>query len=216
MLKKENLSDQLADILEKKIIRSELASGEVIYETQLAKEWRVSRSPVRDALRILVQKRLIEREPRGSYRVTEFSATSINDYYETIDLLFQYSFARAARNASEERLRELSSALQKMDESLAAADIDLYLEGVFEFAQAILKASGNPVVEQMALELMPTAQRIQWASLTFQPENHRLVVEYVRQSYENVVKKNPQEASKNFAAFALTHINAAAASLRAA
>ena len=68
MLKRENLSDKLADIIATKIIHNELQQGEMIYETQISKEWGVSRSPVRDALHMLEQKRLVERAPKGSYR----------------------------------------------------------------------------------------------------------------------------------------------------
>ncbi|MBU0992754.1 MAG: GntR family transcriptional regulator [Proteobacteria bacterium] len=215
MLKKENLSDKLAEIIGKKIIHNELKSGEIIYETQLAKEWGVSRSPVRDALRMLEQNRLVERGPKGSYRVTEFSPASIRHYYEIIDMLFQYAFAKTAQNATKDILSILKSALQKIKSSLKDMQMELYLEGVLQFAQAILKTAGNPIVEQMALELMPTAQRIQWASLTHHPENHKEVIVQVQKSYENIANKKPREAAENFAMFAFIHINAAIQSMEA-
>ena len=94
LLKRENLSDKLADIIGKKIIRNELKSGEIIYETQIAKEWGVSRSPVRDALRMLEQNRLVERTTKGSYRVAEMSPEFIQNFFETVNILFQYAFAK--------------------------------------------------------------------------------------------------------------------------
>ncbi|MBI5589401.1 MAG: GntR family transcriptional regulator [Deltaproteobacteria bacterium] len=215
MLIKENLSDKLAGIIGTKIIHNELKSGEIIYETQIAKEWGVSRSPVRDALRMLEQNRLVERDSRGNYRVTQFSPASIQNYYETIDILFQYAFAKAAKNANKDILNILKNALEKMENSLKETDIELYLEGVFQFARVILKTSGNPIVEQMAITLMPNAQRVQWTSLTHNPENLKEVIWYVRQSYENITNKNPLEAAKNFSAFALIHVKAATDSLEA-
>ncbi|MFZ1983129.1 MAG: GntR family transcriptional regulator [Desulfatitalea sp.] len=215
MLEKENLSDKLAGIIGKKIVHNELKSGEIIYETQIAKEWGVSRSPVRDALRMLERNRLVERAPKGSYRVTEFTPASIQNYHETADILFQYAFSKAAQNADKEILSTLKDALKKMENSLKETDIELYLEAVFQFARTILKASANPIVEQIALELMPTAQRVQWASLTHKPENHKEVICHVRRSYESIASGNPLEAAKTFAAFSLIHIKAATASLEA-
>lgn len=215
MLKKENLSDQLADIIRTKIIRNELKPGEMVYETQLSKEFGVSRSPVRDALHMLEQQKLVERAPKGSYRVTDLSPESIRNYYETIDMLFQYAFAKTAENPTEETLGILYSALEKMERTSPEKDIDSYLEAVDEFARAILKGSGNPIVEQMALGLMPTAHRIQWVSLTNEPENYKRIVEYVRESYDSIAGKNSREAARAFAEFALIHIKASVASLKA-
>jgi GntR family transcriptional regulator of gluconate operon len=61
MLKRENISDKLADAIGKKIIHNELKSGEIITEAQISKEWNISRSPVRDALHILKNKWLLEK-----------------------------------------------------------------------------------------------------------------------------------------------------------
>jgi DNA-binding GntR family transcriptional regulator len=213
MLKRESLSDKLAEIIGTKIIHNELQAGEMIYETQISKEWGVSRSPVRDALHMLEQKRLVERAPKGSYRVTEFSPESIQNYYETIDILFQYAFAKTAQNPSEETLGILHSALIKMEENSSVKNIECYLEAVDQFARAILRGSGNPIVEQMALELMSVGHRIQWVSLTNVPENYKMIVKCVRQSYENITNKNPGEAARAFAEFSLIHIKAAVDSL---
>lgn len=209
MLKKENLSDKLADILGQKIIHNELKSAEIIYETQIAKEWGVSRSPVRDALRMLEQKRLVERTTKGSYRVTEMSAVFIQNFYETINVLFQYAFAKTAERATEESLAALKSALTRIEKSSEKKDIELYMQGMVKFAHTILKAAGNPIVETMAMELMPNAERIQWISVTYLPENFEMIVRHVQNSYQSIKGKNPQGAAKAFADFAAIHIEVA-------
>ncbi|MFH0998322.1 MAG: GntR family transcriptional regulator [Pseudomonadota bacterium] len=206
LLKRENLSDKLAGIIGRKIIRNELKSGEIIYETQIAKEWGVSRSPVRDALRMLEQKRLVERTDKGSYRVTEMSAAFILNFYETVNILFQYAFAKTAEKATEKDMRALKNALKKIERSPASQDIDLYMKGMLEFAHTILRASGNPIVEQMAMELMPNAERIQWISITCLPDNMDKIVSNIQSSYQSISNKNPQGAAKAFADFAATHI----------
>ena len=209
MLKKENLSDRLADIIGKQIIQNELKSGEIIYETQIAKEWGVSRSPVRDAMRILEQKRLVERTTKGSYRVTEMSANFIQNLYETVDLLYQYAFAKTARTATKENLLGLESALAKIEKSAEIRNIELYLQGILEFAQIILKAAGNPIVESMAMELMPNAERVQWMSLTCLPNNYEKAARHLRSSLKSIKEKKSQGAAKAFIALAAVHVEAA-------
>lgn len=209
MLKKENLSDKLSTILGEKIIYNELKPGEIIYETQIAKEWGVSRSPVRDALRMLEQNRLVERIPKGNYRVTDFSPSSIQSSYEAIDIMFRYAFAKAAENADKHILKSLKEALDMIEKSIPNQDVKQYLAGTVNFGTVILKASKNPIVTKMALELMPTAQRIQWAALTYKPENLEKVVHYVSESYKNICNGNSESASKNFGRFALIHVTAA-------
>ena len=95
----------------------DLLPGAPIIETQIAKEWGVSRSPVRDALRILEQNHLVERLPKEAITSLKFSPESIRNYYDTIEILFKYAFARAAQNADEQSLSDLEAALDKMEMS---------------------------------------------------------------------------------------------------
>jgi DNA-binding GntR family transcriptional regulator len=206
LLKKENLSDKLAHIMGRKIIQNEMKSGEIIYETQIAKEWGISRSPVRDALHMLEQKRLVERTVKGSYQVTEMSASFIESFYETIDVLFQYAFAKTAEKAEKGDLHTLENAMKKIKKSVKSNDIEMYMQGMLKFAYTILKTSGNPIVEKMAMELMPNAERIQWLSMVYRPDQMDTVANYVKESYHCIAGKNPQGAAKAFANFAATHI----------
>ena len=68
---KETLAIQVAQYVSEKIIRSEFKPGEKIQEEKLAEELGVSRSPVRESLRILEKARLVEVVPRHGAHVTE-------------------------------------------------------------------------------------------------------------------------------------------------
>ncbi len=204
-LKRENLSDKLVDIISRQIIHNELKSGDAVNETQISKEWGISRSPVRDALHALEQLRLVERSVSGRYQVSDFSVDSILHYYDTITILFQYAFSKAAGNATRKDLCTLSQATEKIEKSAREKDFDVYLEGVMAFAQVILSTSGNPVVEKIALELMPSAQRLQWLSITHSPDRLDELAGHVRCSLNNILEKNSQAAAADFARFALIH-----------
>jgi hypothetical protein len=55
---------------------------------------------------------------------------------------------------------------------------------------------------------MPTAERIQWTSVTQLPDQLKKVVSHVRRAVENIYKKQPEEAAAAFADFAAAHIEA--------
>ena len=119
-----NLSDQIFDLISNRIIRSELQPGEMIYETKISKDLSVSRSPVRDALRMLEQIWLVERTPKGSYQVSALSRENIEHLYDTANILYQYAFAKTAENATREDLRQLETAMTNMEKSIDGKDFE--------------------------------------------------------------------------------------------
>lgn len=204
-LARNNLSDQLTRILGNQIIRNELKSGEIIYESKISKEWGVSRSPVRDALRMLEQNRLVERTASGSYMVTELTPEYILNFYDIVNIIYQYAFAKAAENATESDIKGLKAALNKLEKSLCNKDFEIYLAGVTEYGKIILKAARNPMVEKIAMELMPSAERIQYTTLTILPDYLETIVDLIRSSYQHITDGKSEQAARDFAKFADTH-----------
>jgi len=200
-----NLSDQIFSMISNRIIRNEYKPGEIIYETQISKDLGVSRSPVRDALHMLEQIRLVDRTPKGSYQVTGLSVDFISNFYEAVNLVYRYAFAKTAENATHEELYRLSEAMKKMEKSLDEKDYNMYLTGVTEIAHIVLSVTRNPIVERIALELMPNAERIQWASITYQPDQMKNVVSHIRRGYEHILKKKSELAANAFTDFAYAH-----------
>jgi len=204
-LARSNLSDQLARILGSRIIKNELKSGEILHETKISKQWGVSRSPVRDALHMLVQYRLLEKTTSGSYKVTEMTRDYILNFYDTANIIYQYAFAKAAENATKNDIRELKAALDKIEESLETNNFGIYVEGVTECGKIVLRIAGNPIVEKIAMELMPTAERVQYSTLSILPNYLETMVAFVRKGYQHITEGNPQQAAQDFADFAEVH-----------
>ncbi len=202
MLKRENLSDKLADIYRKKILHGELKSGDMIMETQIAKEWGVSRSPVRDALHLLEKAKLVEKGKRGSYKVLELTADYIDNFYDTFNMIYQYSFARAAQRMTPEHLANLISLADKIDRSVEKEDYDAYIEYGTLFGQTILRVADNPIIEQLGLEMMPTAQRIVFAAIEIAPSHTKETCGHIRKSCNHLEAQNSIEAAESFKKFA--------------
>ena len=95
----ENLPEQLTRDIADKIIRNQLKPGERILEARLAEEMGVSRSPLREALRILEKQKLVELIPRKGARVTQISASHIEWFYDIFEVLYGLVARKAAENA---------------------------------------------------------------------------------------------------------------------
>ena len=89
-----NLSDQIADHLIEKVIHFEILPGERILEQKIAEELGVSRSPVREAFRILEKTGLVELIPRCGLKVTTMTEKSIDAYCDVFTLLFGHVVRR--------------------------------------------------------------------------------------------------------------------------
>lgn len=205
-LARNNLSDQIFDRISGQIIRNELKPGEIIYETQISKDLGVSRSPVRDALHMLEQIRLVDKTPKGSYQVTTLTPELIASLYDTAIILYQYAFAKAAENARAADVAEMEKFVAEIENSLEDKSLDRYLTNVSRMARVVLRAAGNPIVERIALELMPTAERVQWTAMTYLPEQMTAIVEHLRQGYVHIAAGRPNDAAKAFYDFATRHI----------
>jgi DNA-binding GntR family transcriptional regulator len=205
-LKRENISEQLTSIIAGQIIRDELKSGEVISETGISKAFEVSRSPVRDALHRLEQIRLVERTPRGNYQVSVLTTDLIENLYDTANILFQYAFSKAAKKATPEDIRVMKKQLDKLEESITSKNLILYLSSVTRLATIILKTAGNPIVERLALELMPMAERVQWSSINSVPDQLQTVVNHLGRGVAHISSRNSKAAARAFRDFSTAHI----------
>lgn len=167
----ENLPEQLAREISEKIIRNAMPPGERILEAQLAEEMGVSRSPLREALRILEKQRLVVLTPRKGARVTPITASHIEWFYDIFEALYGLVARKAAENATEQDREALAEALRTIEAAAAAHDIEAYYNGIFVFAAVGLQAARNPLLEALLKDLWPSNRRIQYASLAARAED---------------------------------------------
>jgi DNA-binding GntR family transcriptional regulator len=108
------LSDYVADQLRDAIIHGRLAPGEHIIERDIADAARLSRGPVRDALRILENEGLVIRHPRRGTFVTGMTLRDAEEIYSLRQPLELLAVDYAIRAASEEQFDELDEIVNRM------------------------------------------------------------------------------------------------------
>lgn len=83
ILRVDNLNEQAYDILREKILSKELLPGTRLVDSQLAEEFGISRTPLRDAIRKLAEEGLVVNHPqKKGYYVYKPSAEDINEIFE--------------------------------------------------------------------------------------------------------------------------------------
>ncbi|AVP57859.1 GntR family transcriptional regulator [Pulveribacter suum] len=114
------LYEQVAEQLRQRIFRRELEPGGWIDELKIAEEFGISRTPLREALKVLAAEGLVTMKVRRGAYVTEMSEKDLRDVYHLLSLLERDAAATLAAHATAAQLREL----QELHAELAAATAD--------------------------------------------------------------------------------------------
>ena len=133
--------------LRKEILQGNLQSGEWLRERELSEFLDVSRTPIREALKQLVQEGVLESSTRG-IRVREYSLQEAIDIYEVREMLE----ARAVRLVAEKS--EANSIVQLEQHLATSAEIPFedfagHIQADLDFHSLIAKLSGNQALQDV-------------------------------------------------------------------
>jgi DNA-binding GntR family transcriptional regulator len=197
---KETLAVQIAQHVSDKIIRSELKPGEKIQEEKLAEELGVSRSPVRESLRILEKARLVEVVPRHGARVTEMTAAFVDYLFDILGELYALGARRFAERSTEEDRERLWDRTEQLIRAAEGGDVLDYYQAFIEYSRAGLQGSKNPLLEEMLLgDLDASMRRAEYEAVSIQVGNLKKNAEF----FKRITKYSAQEADGEMAAKAV-------------
>ncbi|WP_170937953.1 GntR family transcriptional regulator [Vibrio metoecus] len=143
--KESTKSENLTEYLIEAIVEGQLAPGSKISEPELAKQFQVSRGPLREALMRVEGLGLIERIPHIGARVTQLSPTKLVELYAVREALEGMAARLAARNITEIELAGLESLLSTHSTHIDQVEGASYFhqQGDFDFHYRIIQASRN-------------------------------------------------------------------------
>ena len=146
-------ADDIREALEQRIVEGELADGERLDEVKLATLYGVSRTPLREALRMLAGSGLVELVPRRGAFVRHPGVVELFEMFEVMAELESFCARQAARRVSKGELAELAVAVRACEVAAEKEDTDDYYHRNEEFHQRIYKASGNSFLMAEAIRL---------------------------------------------------------------
>lgn len=143
--KESTKSENLTEYLIEAIVEGQLAPGSKISEPELAKQFQVSRGPLREALMRVEGLGLIERIPHIGARVIQLSPTKLVELYAVREALEGMAARLAARNITEIELAGLESLLSTHSTHIDQAEGASYFhqQGDFDFHYRIIQACRN-------------------------------------------------------------------------
>jgi DNA-binding FadR family transcriptional regulator len=196
----------LSAYLEEQIVSGRLAAGEKLpSERQLADRHGVSRPIVREALRSLVERNLVEIQPaRGTFvrhaRATDAaghldalyrrSQATPRDLVEARTMLECAAVELAAQRATEDEIEAIARTLIEYDRGTTLFERARY---DMAFHLAVARAAGNPVIETMFGSITALTVELMLRSLS-DPAVARVSIPYHREIYEAIRERDPARA----------------------
>jgi DNA-binding GntR family transcriptional regulator len=127
------LYQEVADRLREKIFARELEPGAWIDELKLAAEWGISRTPLREALKVLAVEGLVTMKVRRGAYVTEMSRDDVSQVYRLLALLESDAAGEVAQKANEAELASLQALHDRLEKQLRQRDAFFATNEAFHF-----------------------------------------------------------------------------------
>ena len=143
------LYEQVAERLRSRIFAHELAPGSWIDEQALAKEYGISRTPLREALKVLASEGLVVLKPRRGCYVTELSEQDIDEVFPVMAMLEGRVAEEAARRITGANFSRLAEIHDELERHAAANDADRFFEANQRFHTALQEIAGNRYLTQL-------------------------------------------------------------------
>lgn len=182
------LADRVFARLQDDIVRGVIAPGTKVSETDLANRYGVSRGPLREALRRLESRKLLERVVHVGTRVTSLSFDDLIEIYYVREALEGMAARLAAENMSDEEVRGLTALLGQHEQQQDLREDTAYFqrEGDLDFHYRIIQGSHNATLIQMlvgGLYHLVRMYRYQFSTVSNRPQKalneHRRIVEAI-------------------------------------
>lgn len=189
------LRDVVYQTLRNAILKGELKPGERLMEMKLAGKLGVSRTPIREAIRMLEQEGLAITIPRHGAQVAKMTQKDMDDVYEVRRALETLAMKYVSGNMSTEQIADLRYAEKVFEEAVADGDSDKIEQKDTEFHMVIYEATGNMRLGSIMTTISEQLSRYRWAYLLHHKQlkqvidEHRALVDAIESGdYEKCLK----------------------------
>jgi DNA-binding GntR family transcriptional regulator len=145
------LYEEVAELLRQRIFARELEPGSWIDEVKIAEAYGISRTPMREALKVLAAEGLVTMKVRRGAYVTEVNEKDLSDVYHLLALLESDAAGVVAERATDEELQSLTDLHQSLE--MAQGDREAFFRLNEQFHQRLLQLANNRWREQIVADL---------------------------------------------------------------
>lgn len=205
---RKSLHHELVERLQTLILNSELKPGTKIPEQQLCDQFGVSRTPLREALKVLASYGLIRLEPNRGAWVTQVTQAEVEDVFPVLGALEALSGELACKRITDAEIKEVQTLHAEMLESYQSRDLDAYFSINQKIHRAILIAARNETLTTSCQALSLRMQRARYLANISESRWFDAV-----QEHEKILQYLVARDGPNLAATLLNHMEAKRASV---
>lgn len=187
------LYQQVAERLREQIFNRELEPGSWIDELKLASEYGISRTPLREALKVLAVEGLVTMKVRRGAYVTEMSADDVRQVYRLLGLLEADAAAEVAERASAAEIAELRALHDRLEKQTRQRDA--FFAANEQFHLRLLAIAGNRWRSQIVGDLRKVMKLNRHHSLFKQGRIAESLAEH-RAVMQALESRDPQAAAR--------------------
>ncbi len=149
----DSLHHQAAETLRQQIFAGALGPGSFVDEAALCEQLAVSRTPLREALKVLVAEGLLRHEPRRGCFVAEITARDVDQIFPVMALLEGRAAYEATERAGPADIAALELLHQRLREHAGAGRITEYYEANYAIHEAFITLADNRWLAQVIGDL---------------------------------------------------------------
>ena len=187
----------VCDQLRIDILNLKIAPGTLLDESDLASRFKLSRSPVREALIRLSAEGLIQMLPNRSPVVTPFDIAEVPAYFDALELMYRATCRLAAVYRTDAELETIAAVEKTLDDATKRGDVTAQMQANREFHSLIADAGGNPVFAGWLRTLLTNGQRLMRLGMFFQQgpapdgglSEHRAIIAAIRKQDANAAEQ---------------------------
>jgi DNA-binding GntR family transcriptional regulator len=149
----QSLHDEVATQLREQIFSGVLLPGAFIDEMVLCEQLKISRTPLREALKVLAAEGLLRHEPRRGSFVNQVTEQDLDEIFPVIAMLEGRCAFEAARNASDADIAALDTLHQRLESCAVNKRVTDYYASNLSIHEAIITLANNRWLAQVIADL---------------------------------------------------------------
>ncbi|MBL8488418.1 MAG: GntR family transcriptional regulator [Rhodocyclaceae bacterium] len=189
------LYEQVAEELRSRIYAHQLAPGAWVDEQAIAAEFGISRTPLREALKVLASEGLVELRPRRGCYVAQLSEQDLDEIFPVMALLEGRCAEEATARAGTEAMARLEAAHAELERHAAAGDADRFFEANQVFHGILQDLAGNRWLNQLIADTRKFIKLTRRDSLRLDGRLRQSLAEH-RAILEAVRRHDPEAAGR--------------------
>lgn len=152
-LRPASLHEEVAARLRTLVFERQLAPGEWIDEPRLCAAWQISRTPLREALKVLAAEGLVQLVPRRGCRVTELTEEDARELFPVMAVLEGRCAFEAAQKATPADIKELKRLHEQLERHAGAGQIEAYYRANHVFHTKVQALAANRWLDRATNDL---------------------------------------------------------------